>query len=135
MSCNRKSSFPAISHKVQSSALRKIGNLLAPALLVSEVRTVRADELWLSPAYCRDSIAFHFTWKDDGPEVMRALAIIEQRLKPLGPRPHWGKLTTLTPREVIATYERASDFEQLMVEFDPTFKFRNGVVNGLFPTP
>jgi len=114
-------------------ALRDIGNLLAPALLVSEVRTVRADDLWLSPAYGRDSVAFHFTWRDNGREVMRALALIEQRLKPFGPRPHWGKLTTLTPGEVIATYDRAADFDQLTVDFDPSFKFRNDFVNGLFP--
>jgi xylitol oxidase len=115
-------------------ALREIGNFLRPALLVSEVRTLRADDLWLSPAYGRDSVAFHFTWKRNEPEVLQALALIEQRLKPLGPRPHWGKLTTLTPREVVTAYERASDFERLTAEYDPTFKFRNEFVNGLFPT-
>jgi xylitol oxidase len=65
--------------------------------------------------------------------VLQALALIEQRLKPLGPRPHWGKLTTLTPGEVVTAYERASDFERLTVEYDPAFKFRNEFVNGLFP--
>ena len=39
----------------------------------------------------------------------------------------------MTPRKVISSYERAPDFEQLMVEHDPTFKFRNDFVNGFFP--
>jgi alditol oxidase len=115
------------------TVLREIGRLFAPALLVSEVRTVGADDLWLSPAYGRDSIAFHFTWNDNESTVLGALAAIEERLLPLDPRPHWGKLTTMTADRVIASYERALDFNELMVEQDPSFKFRNNFVNGLFP--
>ena len=114
--------------------LREIGSLLAPVLLVSEIRTVRSDDLWLSPAYGRDSLTLHFTWTDDELAVSSAVAAIEARLTPLNPRPHWGKLTTLDPHEIIASYERAPDFERLMVDCDPTFKFRNDFVNGLFPT-
>ena len=115
------------------TALREISSLFAPTLLISEMRTVRADELWLSPAYGRDSIAFHFTWTDNEPAVMDALAAIEEQLMPLGPRPHWGKLSTMTAAQVIASYERAPDFNRLMVDRDPTFKFRNDFVNGFFP--
>jgi xylitol oxidase len=115
------------------NALREIGNLLTPVLLISEVRTVRADDLWLSPAYGRDSIAFHFTWISDAAAVWPALVATEERLMPLGARPHWGKITTVDPRTIVATYERASDFEQLAYEFDPTSKFRNDFVNSLFP--
>jgi xylitol oxidase len=114
-------------------ALREIGSLLAPALLVSEVRTVRADDLWLSPAYGRDSATFHFTWISDEATALPAIAAIEERLMPLGARPHWGKITTVDPRTVIASYQRAPDFEQLTYEFDPTQKFRNDFVNSLFP--
>ena len=52
---------------------------------------------------------------------------------PLGARPHWGKITTADPRTVVSLYERAPDFEQLTYDFDPTRKFRNDFVNGLFP--
>ena len=41
----------------------------------------------------------------------------------------------MSPRQVISAYERASDFEQLMVDCDPTFKFRNESVTALFPIP
>lgn len=115
-------------------ALREIGGLIAPALLVSEIRTVRADDLWLSPAYGRNSVAFHFTWTADESAVLPAIAAIEERLMPLDPRPHWAKLTTMNPRQIISGYERAPDFERLMVKYDPTFKFRNDFLNGLFPT-
>lgn len=115
------------------SELRRIAGLFAPLLFVSEMRTVRADAFWLSPAYGRDSLAFHFTWKADESSVLQALAAIEARLQPLDPRPHWGKLTAMTPREVITSYERAPDFERLMDTCDPTFKFRNDFVNALYP--
>jgi alditol oxidase len=115
------------------TSLREIGELFAPALLVSEMRTVRADDLWLSPACGRDSLAIHFTWTRDESAVLPAVTALEERLLPLDPRPHWGKISTVTPRRIIASYERARDFEQLMVEHDPTFKFRNDFVNRLFP--
>jgi xylitol oxidase len=113
--------------------LREIGDLIAPALLVSEMRTVRADDLWLSPAYDRDSVAFHFTWTADESAVLPDIAAIEERLMPLDPRPHWAKLTTMNPRQIISGYERAPDFERLMVEYDRTFKFRNEFLDDLFP--
>jgi alditol oxidase len=104
-------------------------------LLISEMRTVRSDGLWLSPAYGRDSVTFHFTWTANERAVLPALAAVEDQLMPFDPRPHWGKLTTMAPRSVITSYERAADFERLMVEYDPTFKFRNDFVDGLFPIP
>jgi alditol oxidase len=114
-------------------SLREIGELFAPALLVCEIRTGRADDLWLSPAYGRDSLAIHCTWTSDAAVVRPAVAALEERLLPLDPRPHWGKITTMQPLTVIESYECAGDFERLMLELDPTFKFRNGFVNSLFP--
>ena len=40
-------------------------------LQISEIRTVAADDLWLSPAHGRDTVAFHFTWKPDEAAVRR----------------------------------------------------------------
>ena len=56
------------------AVLRANADRFAPLLQVSEIRSVAADELWLSPAYQRDSIAFHFTWINDEPAVLAALA-------------------------------------------------------------
>ena len=126
--------LPRTAAEQAISALRKLGGLIAPALLVSEMRTVRADDLWLSPAYGRDTIAFHFTWTANESAVLTAIAAIEERLMPLDPRPHWAKLTTMKPRQILSGYERALDFDRLMVEYDPKFKFRNDFVKGFFPT-
>ena len=72
--------------------LRRLGGAVSPLLLTSEIRTVAADTLWLSPFYEQDSIAFHFTWKPRPDEVLAVLPRIESALAPFGARPHWGKL-------------------------------------------
>ncbi|MEU3463787.1 D-arabinono-1,4-lactone oxidase [Streptomyces sp. NPDC006733] len=113
--------------------LRALGDRIHPCLQISEIRTVAADDLWLSPAYRQDSVALHFTWNQDTAAVLPVLAAIEERLVPLGARPHWGKLTTLAPQDVIGRYERAADFAQLLALHDPAGVFRNGYVDDLFP--
>ncbi|MFC9086244.1 FAD-binding protein [Nocardiopsis dassonvillei] len=115
------------------ATLRGIGHLLAPALYVAEVRTVRADDLWLSPAHGRDCVTFHFTWLPDPRAVAPVLAAVEERLLPLGARPHWGKLTAMDPADITARYERAADFERLTRALDPAGKFRNAFTDALFP--
>ncbi len=113
------------------AAIRSMGDLIAPVVHIAEIRSVRADDLWLSPAYGRDSVTFHFTWIADSTAVAPVLAAVEERLMPLGARPHWGKLSTAS--DVIGRYSRAGDFARLMREFDPTGKFRNPYVDSLFP--
>ena len=102
--------LPRPAAKQAVAALREIASLLAPALLVSEIRTVRSDDLWLSPAYGRDSVAFHFTWTADESAVLPALGAVEERLISLGPRPHWGKITSMSPRQIITGYRARSRF-------------------------
>ncbi|MFJ9606884.1 D-arabinono-1,4-lactone oxidase [Kitasatospora sp. NPDC101176] len=115
------------------AAVRELGELVAPVLHVAELRTVRADDLWLSPAYRRDSATFHFTWVRDLPAVRPVLEAVERRLMPLGARPHWGKLTAAAPAATAAGYRRAADFAALAHRLDPDGKFRNGFVDALFP--
>jgi alditol oxidase len=114
------------------AALRALGGRIAPVLQTGEIRTVAADDLWLSPAYERDCAAFHFTWVGDPGAVLPVVAAVEERLLPLGARPHWGKLTAMRPRDIGPLYERAADFEQLIAERDPTGTFRNDFTDGVF---
>ncbi|WP_060948688.1 FAD-binding protein [Streptomyces hygroscopicus] len=116
------------------AALRGLGERIAPVVQVSEVRTVAADELWLSPAYGRDSVAFHFTWVPDHEAVLEVVAAMEEELLPLGARPHWGKLTSATPERILSSYDRAADFARLLAGHDPAGKFRNAYLEGYFPT-
>ena len=106
---------------------------IAPVVQVSEVRTIAADELWLSPAYGRDSVALHFTWVPDHAAVIAVVAAMEELLLPLGARPHWGKLTTVAPERIVASYERAADFGRLLADHDPAGKFRNPFLDDFFP--
>ncbi|NEA52894.1 FAD-binding protein [Streptomyces sp. SID13666] len=125
--------LPRAAAREAFAALRDLGNRIRPCLQIAEVRTVAADDLWLSPAYRQDSVALHFTWHEETAAILPVLAAVENRLVPLGARPHWGKLTTLAPEDVIARYERAADFERLMALHDPAGVFRNTFVDDLFP--
>ncbi|MEV6106148.1 FAD-binding protein [Streptomyces sp. NPDC051940] len=105
--------------------LARLGEAIAPVLQIAEVRTVAPDRLWLSPAYERDTVALHFTWRPDAPAVRPVIDLIESRLARFGPRPHWGKLFSATPRQLRARYPRMDDFLALAAALDPRGKFRN----------
>ncbi|HWC22407.1 MAG TPA: FAD-binding protein [Flexivirga sp.] len=109
-------------------ALLAVGDAIAPYLLVSEIRAIAAESQWLSPAQGRDSVAFHFTWKPEVEAVHRAVAIVEQALADLAPRPHWGKVFTY-PGRLDFAYGRLDDFDDLRRLLDPHGKFRNGFID------
>jgi len=113
-------------------AMRRLGSQIAPVLQVSEIRSIAADDLWLSPTYRRDSFALHFTWIADREAVTPALAAIEAELLPLGARPHWGKYFVSGPEAALATYEKADAFRELLERRDPGGKFRNEFIARLF---
>jgi xylitol oxidase len=110
-------------------AIDGIRELVAPVLQITEVRTIAADELWLSPNYRRDSLALHFTWIPDLAAVTPVAAEIERRLDAFGVRPHWGKVFTMAPRTLRTRYERHADFVRLAHRYDPEGKFRNDFID------
>lgn len=114
-------------------ALDGVRDSIAPVLHVSEVRSVAGDDLWLSPCQGRDTVAIHFTWRHDAAAVAPAVAAVEDRLAPYSPRPHWGKVFSLRPEPVRATYERAGDFGRLRRAYDPDGKFGNAFVDRYLP--
>jgi len=113
------------------AAVMPLGERIRPLLHASEVRTVAADDLWLSPAHQRDSACVHFTWKQLPAEVEALLPEIEERLAPFAPRPHWGKVFTLDPEVVRAQYPRLGDFLSLRERLDPQRVFGNAYVDRL----
>ncbi len=115
------------------AVLDGIAARIAPVLLVSEIRSIAADRLWLSPAYGRDSIAFHFTWIADDAAVAPVVAAVEDRLVPLGARPHWGKLFGVDPAAVRAQYPRMPHFTDLATRLDPDGRFRNAFLDRYLP--
>jgi alditol oxidase len=110
------------------AALRAIDQLrehIAPLLQISEVRTIAADNLWMSPCYKQACIAIHFTWKQDWEGVRNVLPIIEEKLEPFEARPHWGKLFTMSNARLQSRYEKMPDFRTLLQRYDPQGKFHN----------
>lgn len=103
--------------------LRALADRLAPAVRVCEVRAVAADNLWLSPAYERDSVALHFTWQPLPSLVAQLIPVVEEALAPVDPRPHWGKLFAAPPHPA-----RSADFRQLAATLDPQQCFANDFV-------
>jgi len=109
--------------------LRGLAGAVSPLLLTSEIRTIAADTLWLSPFYEQDSIAFHFTWKPLLDDVLTLLPRIESALEPFGPRPHWGKLFAAPPQDLEAAYPKLPEFRRLLQRFDGDGKFRNEFIS------
>jgi len=110
-------------------AIERLHEQVSPHLLISEIRTIAADDLWMSPCHNQDSVTIHFTWKQDWPAVRRLLPIIEKELSPFEFRPHWGKLFTVSPEVLRSRYEKMPDFIRLAQKFDPKGKFRNDFLN------
>ena len=106
-------------------AIERLRDRITPHLFISEIRTIDADELWLSPCYKRPSVAIHFTWKPDWDSVRDLLPVIEKELSPYNVRPHWGKLFAIEPATLQSRYERMGDFKDLVRKYDPRGKFRN----------
>ena len=110
-------------------AVERLRDQITPHLMITEIRTIAADNLWMSPCYKQDSVAIHFTWKQDWPAVSKVLPVIEKELSPFNARPHWGKLFTMSPGVLQSRYERLPDFIKLAKHYDPQSKFRNDFLN------
>jgi alditol oxidase len=119
----REHAVPALA------ALAAIRTQLAPVTLISELRTIAADEQWLSPSYQRGSVAFHFTWVPDTRAVLSVLASVEAALAPFAARPHWGKVFCTGTDRVASLYPRMDDFRRLAGELDPAGKFSNAMLD------
>jgi xylitol oxidase len=116
-------------------SIEGVRDRFAALLQVSEVRTIAADELWMSTAFGRPSVALHFTWQPAWDAVRRILPIIEEALAPFEPRPHWGKAFTLPPETVRSSYEKLPQFAALLRRHDPLGKFRNAFLDRYIPGP
>jgi xylitol oxidase len=110
-------------------AVARLHEQVSPLLLITEIRTIAADELWMSPAYQRPSVAIHFTWKQDWPAVQGVLPVIERELGPYQPRPHWGKLFTVSHVDLRARYPKFDEFVKMASKFDGQGRLRNDFLN------
>jgi alditol oxidase len=106
-------------------ALRGLAGTIRPVLQVTELRTIAADRLWMSPQYEQDTIAIHFTWAPEQEAVERVLVDVEAALAAFGARPHWGKVFLAAASVIAGLYERLPDFAALAQCLDARGAFRN----------
>jgi xylitol oxidase len=118
--------FVPRQHAVEAIlAIERLHDQVSPHLMISELRTIDADPLWMSPCYKRASLAIHFTWKQEWDAVSALLPVIERELAPFNVRPHWGKLFSIPSAQLKSRYERWDEFKQLVARLDPKATFRN----------
>ncbi|MGA0944336.1 MAG: D-arabinono-1,4-lactone oxidase [Candidatus Nanopelagicales bacterium] len=111
------------THAVEAiRALRALHARITPLLHVTEIRTMRGDDLWLSPAYGADTVGIHFTWHRDD-RIYDVLPEIEEIVLPLGARPHWGKVSTATPEQLQSAFPKLTDFLHFRAQMDPDGRF------------
>ncbi|KRC66435.1 FAD-binding protein [Aeromicrobium sp. Root236] len=106
-------------------AVRALAPAIRPHLFVSELRTIAADDLWLSPSHDVDCLAVHFTWRMHVPEVTSLLPALDDALAPFAARPHWGKVFQSDRERLAAAYPGIADFRSLADRMDPTGTFAN----------
>ena len=103
----------------------------APMFFPLEFRYVKADDIWLSPFYQRDSISIsvHQFYKQNHQEIFASVEPIF--LKYQG-RPHWGKLHSLSALQLSALYPKWDHFMQMRQQLDPKGKWMNAYLEDLF---
>jgi xylitol oxidase len=134
----RRDAVPASGDEVQAEymidrqfalpalrAMRELAPMIQPHLWIAEIRTVAADDFWLSTAYGVDTVCIHFSWLRQPDAVARLLQVVEDALAPFAPKPHWGKLFLADEAILETRYERLADFRRLAEALDPRGAFRN----------
>jgi FAD/FMN-containing dehydrogenase len=97
---------------------------------IQELRFTKADDLWLSPSYQRDSIWLSL-YNIDRRHWPAQLAKFEAFAREHGGRPHWGKEATFDREYLQRQYARLDEFAALAARFDPERKFRNAWLDGI----
>jgi len=123
-----------VDRKDAAAAIEAVSNLgeeITPLLWITELRTIAADDLWLSGAYQRDTLAIHFTWKKDL-AIYPVIEKVEAALRPFHYRPHWGKVFTADGKYLSSVYPKMSEFKALVEALDPTSKFENTFTRRIF---
>ena len=112
-------------------AVSQLGAEITPLLWITELRTIAADNLWLSGAFERDTLAIHFTWKKDD-AIYPVIEKVEAALRPFNYRPHWGKVFTADAQFLKSVYPKINEFKALVEALDPTSKFENSFTRSIF---
>jgi len=110
---------------------RYVDDKKVPVHFPVEFRFVKGDDIWLSPAYGRDSayIAVH---QYRGMPYQEYFDGVEAIFRNHGGRPHWGKLHTRTATELAPLYPMWDRFHDVRRRVDPRGLFLNEYLRALF---
>lgn len=96
-----------------------------------EYRTLAADDIWLSPAYHRDTVTISIHQAADLPH-QDFFADAEEIFREFDGRPHWGKMHSYTAEDLRQLYPMWNQFQQVRQKIDPTGRFLNPYLQKLF---
>ncbi len=108
--------------------LRLIDSEAVRVNMIVELRFVRRDEGWMSPAEGGDVVQLG-AYAGETLEVDRYFAAFWREMRELGARPHWGKETDHDAAEVNALWPLARRFGELRDELDPGRVFANAFLD------
>lgn len=110
------------------TALRELSGILRRCAVYSPysllIRSSRGDDAPLSPGYGRDTAYVNLTIPRTA-GYLELLRAIEQPLRDLGGRPHWGKSHTATADWLSTAYPEWDLFQQIRGKLDPEGRFAN----------
>lgn len=118
---------PACVREIRRLMQRRYPHVRMPI----EYRTVAGDDGWLSPAASRDSVTISIHQEADPPHeefFKDAQAIFVE----FGARPHWGKMHSLSGRQLARLYPQWDRFCDLRARIDPDGRFLNPYLAALF---
>jgi xylitol oxidase len=107
-------------------ALRAFKPEMADIFMIGEIRTVAQDDLWLSMAYGRETVAFHFSWFMHPARLAELQPKLDGLFAQFDARPHWGKTADYRGEYLERVYPKFGDFRALRQRLDP---------RGVFVTP
>jgi len=99
---------------------------------IVEVRFVKADGGWMSPATGQDVCQLG-AYMAEAPGIQEYFDGFEAAMKDLGGRPHWGKELRCAPDEIRGMYPKAEAWAATVRELDPDGVFTNPYIDALFP--
>ena len=101
------------------------------AIFPLEVRTVAADDAYLSPQYGTPTVVLSVSGRH-GTDYWSYLRSVDRLLGEFDARVHWGKLHFLTRDQLLGRYPMAERFIEIRRELDPAGVFLNDHLRPLF---
>lgn len=112
-------------------AVNSVADQINKTLIISEIRTIKQDDAWLSPMLRGDSVALHFTWHNDSAAVDETVDLLEQVLADSNPIPHWGKVHHFGKQSLEKVYPKLSSAREVFDELDPRGTFSSDYLTSL----